>query len=75
MFKDYYESVTKNRDRLYHNYLGISRKEFPKWQGWKIINRYRELGIDVKEISDNTLNVHVYNFHYRKFLEEKYTTW
>lgn len=47
-FEEYFLRKTKNTDRLFYNYLGISRKEYPKWPGWKIINDCKEKGIDIK---------------------------
>lgn len=72
MFNEYFENSIKECDKLYHNYLGISRKEYPKWQGWKVIMAYKDRGIDVKLISDKSLDVHVRNFYYIKYLSEKF---
>lgn len=70
MFDDYFKNAIATRDRLYHNYLGINKKEFPKWQGWKIIAKYKEIGVDVKNINDNVLDIHVRNFYYLKYIQE-----
>ncbi len=72
MFEEYFNEVVIKSDRLYYNYVGINRKEFPKWEGWKIINRYKEDGIDVKAIQDERLDVLVRNFYYLKYLSEKF---
>lgn len=72
MFDKYLEDSVAGRDKLYHNYLGITKKEFPKWQGWKIIASYKDRGIDVKLISDKSLDVHVRNFYYVKYLSERF---
>ena len=69
MFETYFEEITANADKLYYNYIGINRKEFPKWEGWKIINKYKEDGIDIKEIQDERLDILVRNFYFLKFLE------
>lgn len=70
MFETYFEEITVKTDKLYYNYIGINRKEFPKWEGWKIINKYKEDGIDIKEIQDERLDILVRNFYYLKYLEE-----
>lgn len=71
MFEEYFSEVLIKTDRLYYNYVGINRKEFPKWEGWKIINRYKEDGIDIKAIRDERLDVLVRNFYHLKYLTEK----
>jgi len=70
MFEVYLKEIIESSDRLYYNYLGINRKEFPKWEGWKIINRYKEQGVDIKDIDDETLGVLVRNFYYLKYLSK-----
>ena len=72
MFEEYYNAIVIKTDRLYYNYIGINRKEFPKWEGWKIITKYKEDGIDIKEINDAKLDVLVRNFYYLKYLSEKF---
>ena len=72
MFDKYLEDSVTGRDKLYHNYLGITKKEFPKWQGWKIIASYKDRGIDVKLISDKSLDARVRNFYYVKYLSERF---
>ena len=72
IFEEYYTQVTLKYDRLNYNYIGINRKEFPKWEGWKIINKYKEDGIDIKAIQDDRLDVLVRNFYYLKFLSERF---
>ena len=72
MFEEYYNAIVIKTDRLYYNYIGINRKEFPKWEGWKIITKYKEDGVDIKEINDAKLDVLVRNFYYLKYLSEKF---
>lgn len=72
MFEEYFNAVVIKTDRLYYNYIGINRKEFPKWEGWKIISKYKEDGIDIKEIHDERLDVLVRNFYYLRYLSEKF---
>ena len=67
-FEIYHRQILESSDKLYYNFLGINRKEYPKWEGWKIISRYKEKGIDIKEIHDERLDVLVRNFHYLKYL-------
>lgn len=72
MFEEYYNAIVIKTDRLYYNYVGINRKEFPKWEGWKIISKYKENGVDIKEIQDERLDVLVRNFYHLKYLSEKF---
>jgi hypothetical protein len=71
LFEQYFIEVTEKTDKLYYNYIGINRKEFPKWEGWKIINKYKEQGVDIKDIQDERLDILVKNFYYLKYLSEK----
>lgn len=61
-------------DKSYYNFLGISRKEFPKWEGWKIINGYKEKQVPAKDIKDENLMVLVKNFHYVRFMKKQFFT-
>lgn len=72
MFEEYYNAILIKTDKLYYNYVGINRKEFPKWEGWKIISKYKESGVDIKEIQDERLDVLVRNFYHLKYLAEKF---
>lgn len=68
LFDEYFEQIKSNTTKLYFNYMGINKKEYPKWEGWKIINKYKEQGIDIKNISDERLEILVKNFYYIKYL-------
>lgn len=70
MFKEYFENIKNTTDKLYYNYMGISKKEFPKWEGWKIINSYKESNSDLNLIQNNNLDILVENFYYVKYLED-----
>lgn len=72
MFDEYYNAIVIKTDKLYYNYVGINRKEFPKWEGWKIISKYKENGVDIKDIRDERLDVLVRNFYYLRYLAEKF---
>lgn len=71
-FEKYFQETISKFDRLNYNYLGISRKEYPKWQGWKIINTYKEQDVEVRDIQDDVLEVLVKNFYYLKYIQEKF---
>lgn len=73
MFEEYLNLCLKDTDELYYNFKGISRKEFPKWVGWKVINNYKAIGVDIKEIEDDNLNILVRNFYYLKYIKENYS--
>ena len=71
MFKEYFESVVISTDKLSYNYMGISRKEYPKWEGWKIINQYKENEVELKTVVDPVLDIMVENFYYIRYLQEE----
>lgn len=71
-FEIYFTEAISKFDRLNYNYLGISRKEFPKWQGWQIINAYKEQNVEIRDIEDRMLEVLVRNFYYLKYIQEKF---
>lgn len=56
--------------KLFHYYMGISKKEYPKWLGWKLIAKYKEEGIHAKDIEDNNLYLLVRNFFYLQWLSQ-----
>lgn|GEM_PF-5437178 len=72
MFKEYFENVVISTDKLSYNYMGISRKEYPRWSGWKIINNYKEIGTELKNINDPILDILVENFYHIRYLQEKF---
>jgi hypothetical protein len=73
LFEEYLKEIIENSDKLYYNFLGINRKEYPKWEGWKIINIYKEEGVDIKEIKDPQLDTLVRNYYYLKYIKDKYS--
>lgn len=72
MFKPYYQEIISKHDKLYYNYLGISKKEYPKWAGWKLIEMYKNKGIPASEIYDSELEILVKNFYYMKYISENF---
>ena len=46
-----------NDIKQYREYMGIIRKEFPKWQGWELIDSYKSKNIKVQDIDDRVLDV------------------
>ena len=73
IFDTYFLEIIEKTDKLHYDYVGINRKEFPKWEGWKIISKYKENGVDIKEIRDARLETMVRNFYYLKFISEKFS--
>lgn len=57
---------------MYYCFVGINKKDFPKWEGWKIINKYKEDGVPIEDINDARLDVLVENFYRLKYLQEKF---
>ena len=64
------KEIIENTDKMHYRYLGINRKEFPKWEGWKIIAQLRDNGEDIKELNNPELELQVRNFYYLKFIKE-----
>lgn len=55
--------TTKTKHTV-ETYKGISRQEYPKWAGWKLIKEYKKEGVSPSEISDEKLDILVINFYY-----------
>ena len=51
-------------------FLGIRKSLFPKWIGWKLIDEYKKIGVQAKDINDPILDVMVENFYMVLFLKE-----
>lgn len=71
-FKEFLRQSTINSEKLYSNYFGIVRKDYPKWCGWKIINNYKEQGVEVSNINDLVLDRLVCNFYYVIWLKDRF---
>lgn len=68
-FTEYYNSEIKlNPQKLYYCYLGIKKADYPKWEGWKIIDLYKQNGVHISNIANERLNQLTENFYYLKFL-------
>lgn len=72
MFQLYFEEAMDGVEKLNYNYLGISRKDYPKWQGWKIITEYKDQGLEISEIKSKRLDILVQNFYYLKYIQEQF---
>jgi len=71
MFLQYFKTHALS-EYSYSNYMGINKKEFPKWAGWKIINVYKDEGIHVSEIQDDNLKTLVFNHWCLQYIKEYY---
>jgi hypothetical protein len=69
VFSEYFQQQILNKEKHHCFYLGISKKDFPKWAGWKIIKQYKDSGVLPSEIQDKNLDVLVENFYYLKFIK------
>lgn len=68
-FEDFFLNQTLNTSKRYTVYLGISRKDHPKWAGWDIIKQYQVNGVEMSVVQDDKLDLLVKNFYMVKFLE------
>ena len=68
-FTNYFNrEISLNPQKLYYCYLGIKKSDYPKWEGWKIIDIYKQNGVHISNITNNRLNQLTENFYYMKFL-------
>lgn len=58
--------------RLYSIFQGIQKKEYPKWNGWAIIQEYKELHIKPQDIKDLRLECCVQNLHFLVEIQNSY---
>lgn len=72
MFIDKFDDMLIRKDKLYYSYLGINKKDYPRWPGWKIISTYRDNGVNIKDIKDERLDILVKNFYYTIYLSETF---
>jgi len=56
-FEEYYQTELLNKNKLHYDYLGINKKEYSKWCGWKIIKTHKERGTKISEIDDHVLDI------------------
>lgn len=67
------QTLTKaQQKRLYSTFQGIEKKEYPRWQGWEIIDEYRELNIKPQDIFDLRLECCVQNMHFLIEIAQRY---
>lgn len=69
MFKEYMNKNIASKMQ-FSNYKGIRKKDFPRWMGWAIIEKYKEEGVHVSDIQDKTLDILVHNFFFIAYLTE-----
>jgi len=70
-FQEYLSSLNHNV-KLHGNFLGIVKKDFPKWEGWSIIAKHKSAGVKVQDIVDSTLDCLVVNHYYLEFIKYTY---
>lgn len=68
-FDQYFREI-ESLPCYYNNYKGIVKKEYPKWQGWKIIAEHRLNGVLAENINDVKLDLFVRNFYYVLYIKE-----
>ena len=70
MFEKYCKKILDKDERSYYNYLGINRKEYPKWEGWKLLSQYKNQNVLAKDIEDEQIIILVKSFHYVKYMRK-----
>jgi len=73
-FEEWYLDKISEFKKYNYNFLGISRKEYPKWAGWKIVKWYIANDYDVNDINDVMLEAQVRNFYYLKYIQELFSS-
>ena len=69
-FNQYFKKeVEANPQKLYYCYLGIKKSDFPKWEGWRIIDIYKQNGVHISNISNHRLDQLTENFYREKYLK------
>lgn len=68
-FEDFIKIKYETNPKLYSNFVGITKKNYPKWGGWAILKEYRSRNVPITEISDPTLEVLVKNLYYLEYME------
>ncbi len=68
-FNEYFKKMTNKQGKFYYSYLGIKRKEYPKWAGWQYIDKLKSQSISIEEVQDPYLDNLVRNFYFVKYLQ------
>lgn len=53
-------------------YNSIIRTEYPKWNGWKILDFYNSLNLEIKSTEQDIIQILEENFYLVKELEQNY---
>lgn len=69
-FNDYFKQAVQDTIKNQVSYMGIVKKEYPKWIGWNIIRSLNKKGEPY--VDDAILESCVQNFYYIKYLEQKF---
>ena len=71
-FEEFFNEKTKSNNKQFFNYLGITKKDHPKWEGWKIIDSVRDQGLELETYNNPDLQTLVINFYYIEYLKTMY---
>lgn len=65
---DEFLSERKQPQKMYTSYLGISKKDYPQWEGWKVIDFFKKQNVHVSEIKSKKLDTLFENFWLIQYL-------
>lgn len=68
-FEKYLYSKTNNAVRDNTSCCGISKEQYPKWGGWKEVNKLRQ--VNKTDYDSEYLNVLVCNFYLVQYIASK----
>lgn len=70
-FDEFLKLKTEKQSKYYYSYMGIKRKEYPKWAGWQFIDKIKAQSIPIDEVQDPYLDLLVRNFYTIMYLRNE----
>lgn len=68
-FDTFFRECIKNTTKESHQFMGIVRAHYPKWEGWKIIRQYKKDKVPIENIDDANLLLLVENYYLVKYIK------
>jgi len=71
-FESFFNDKMKDSAKMNYNYLNINKQQFPKWNGWKIIDAEKKKGLKIDEIDSYILDTLVINHYMLLYIKTFY---
>lgn len=71
-FEEFFLKKIENATKKNNCYMGILKKEYPKWQGWKIIELHKAQGTLITDINDEYLDVLIKNYYRIVYIKDNF---